>query len=283
MSAPASRASALAETSRLRPLFLPVATSVDPCTPLDALLYRCVLQPLHEQVELVDRAGAALFLYGPVRLLEHLQAIRKIVLLESVQLGMGANQGLVHDVHTLLHPPWPLNEVFTDEVAHRYAIGSMCLGEEMCDGAWCVLCVYLPTDDHLSTSSSCRGPDSYLRVHEALTRFQQAASALQACWINTKVAARGPKALPRAASLFLYDVSHFVNTMHAYINLQVRLSGHCCHPCPHALPFLLHSRNSTQEAPLPRVLLSGPRFVPLLSSLCCCRSGRCAGTILWTD
>lgn len=93
---------------------------MDPCTPLDALLYRCVLRPVQEQVHLVDKAGAALFLYGPVRLLAHLDEVRRVVLLE------GASPGLVggtvtedrhRAVHSLLHPPWPLSEVVTSDVA----------------------------------------------------------------------------------------------------------------------------------------------------------------------
>jgi hypothetical protein len=97
-----------------RVLELPVVTSVDASTPLDALFFRCVLQPLLDQVALVDRAGAALFLYGPVRLMDHLGAIRRVVLLEE--------DGPLHPpnpaIQSLLYPPWPLSDVVTKEVAH---------------------------------------------------------------------------------------------------------------------------------------------------------------------
>ena len=163
-----------------RELRFPDWRSCDTSVPIDVTLHHCFLKPLREQIAVVDRAGAALFLYGAVRLVQHLQRIKRVFLLDEGvdgEDGVGRSGDEAVERRQLLHPASPLDKVVTGECAAGYT-----------------------------------------KVHAVLLRLQSTCDALRRCWVDANAAVTPP---PRDASLFLYDMSHFVNTLHAYINLQV--------------------------------------------------------------
>jgi hypothetical protein len=164
-------------------LRLPPPDECDFSVPACVLVDMYFVRPLAEQVDVMDRAGAALFLHGPLQLLRRLEEIRSRVLLgNSVvydsddpprRLAAGAR------AEPITEPSWPLNEVVT---------------------ATCIA--------------------GYVRVHEFLVQLRESSHTLRRTWIMVK-GSKSSNVYPRPLCLLLYEVSHFVNTIQSYIHWQV--------------------------------------------------------------
>ena len=161
--------------------------------PVQELVHKAVVQPLQAQVALVDKAGAALFLYGPVRL---------VAALERVRAHLVACQ-----------PPEPVAPDADLYVAAglRYSLAS-----EAADPLTDLLCVW-PLEEVISADARA----VYQRVRAFLLRLRGAARDMQDVWVSGTVMRSKVLERRREVEVFRHAVAHFINSMLRYINWQV--------------------------------------------------------------
>ena len=174
----------------LRGVVLPPLADFASELPFDVTVLNHVIKPLQAQVELIDRAGAALFLRGSVGLLSKLEDIRTWLLVsDSVLEADGACMEERFSVASALPSPvvesWPLCEVITPRCMKGYA-----------------------------------------RVRQFLLQLLRVRYLLQNRWVDVKAVwtrEEHPLTINRRVLVTTFDMSHFVRTIESYVHWQVRV------------------------------------------------------------